>query len=48
MAAQAFGATPDSRRWLPNGPYADINNDDRVDMIDLVTVAKNFGNSVGS
>jgi len=47
MAAFAFGGMPGHPRWLPYGPYADITNDNYVNIIDLTVIAKNFGKSCG-
>ena len=44
-AALAFGATPDHPKWVPYGPYADITNDNYVNITDLVIIARNFGKS---
>ena len=54
-AAWAFGAygpdgpdynypgVPAHPRWLPWGPLADINNDNKVDIRDITIIGKNFG-----
>ena len=39
----AYGSKPGDSIWNPD---ADLNNDDVVDIIDVVSVASNFGNSV--
>lgn len=44
-AALAFGGTPDHSRWLPYGPYADITNNNYVDITDIVIISINFGKS---
>ena len=40
VAAWAIGSYPTHPRW---DSYADINQDDRLDMKDLVIIARNFG-----
>jgi len=40
-----YPGLPASPRWYPVGPMADINNNNRVDIYDLVIIAKNFGKS---
>jgi PKD repeat protein len=45
LAAKAFGAhalngTP---RWLPWGPYADMDSNGSIDITDIALIAKNFG-----
>jgi hypothetical protein len=41
-AARAFGTVPGDRRW---NSYADLDRDGKIDGMDLVMVAKNFGKS---
>jgi hypothetical protein len=40
MVAHAFGTREGDPRWIPQ---ADINGDGRVDMVDVATVARDFG-----
>lgn len=42
-AAKAVGATPRNKRWIPWVPCADIDNNGRVDIMDIALIAKNFG-----
>jgi Ca2+-binding EF-hand superfamily protein len=38
-AARAFGSSPGKQRW---NPYADVNDDNTVNIKDMLFVAKNF------
>jgi hypothetical protein len=40
LVAAAFGSNPASPNW---NPYADINHDGVVDILDVALVASNFG-----
>ncbi len=40
VAASAFGSDPNHPRWNPN---ADINRDNKVDLMDIGNTARNFG-----
>jgi hypothetical protein len=43
LAARAFGQSPGDRRWLPWGPYLDIDNNEKINLFDIAWIAKNFG-----
>jgi len=40
IAARAYGSFPEHPRW---NPKADLNKDNKVDLKDVGTIAKNFG-----
>ncbi|MGD8566017.1 MAG: hypothetical protein PVF96_06685 [Candidatus Bathyarchaeota archaeon] len=40
MAAWSLGSYPTHPRWIK---YADLNQDGRLDMKDLVIIARHFG-----
>jgi hypothetical protein len=43
MAAKAFGSLPGDPRW---DSRSDVNKDNRVDIIDIVSIALHFGNTI--
>lgn len=42
LACRIFGATPADPRWLPNGPNADLNNNNMIDIDDIHMIATHF------
>jgi len=44
LLCEAFGANRQSPRWNPD---CDVNNDGKIDLVDIVIACKNFQKSAG-